>query len=302
MASSEPTKEANVSVGANPVATFPNTHLNMAGRPGGNEGSGGVWSSPQPMPTNASALSQLRDAVAAEDWARAFSESKTKIQAEAKWSATEDRCAVLQCLCTLHKAKHVLEIGSFCGVAALAMAEAIPKDGQVVALELEPFFVEFGKSFRQRSKAGAKIDIRVGPAVESLKDLVAEAVDGDRNAFDFVVIDGDKSSMAEYLQYVRSQYFLSPNAIVCMDVTPFKGQAPTRFKKFGAEDQWKTNSGEEEIAMLRKLVDQMPDHISHEFGGLLVIQRRPEEFVEGAEGTEADRDDDDDDQPDADRD
>lgn len=282
----------SISVGAQPTATFPNSHLKFPGKQAVGKDGGGVtaWSAPEPMPSNASVLEQLREAVAAEDWARAFAESKTKIEAEAKWSATSERCAALQCLLTLHKAVNVLEIGSFCGVAALAMAEAIPHEGKVVALELDPYFVDFGARFRLRSQAGSKIETKVGPAVESLKDLVAEVVDGDRTPFDFIVIDGDKSSMAEYLKLAQSQYFLSASPVVCMDVTPFKGQAPTRFKKFGAEDQWKTSSGEEEIAALRKTVDALPDFVSHDFGGLLVLQRRPKELPPAGGHEDADRD------------
>merc|ERR1740121_932089 len=98
--------------------------------------------------------------------------------------------------------------------------------------------------------------------------------------------------MAEYLEYVRKPYFLSDRGVICMDVTPFKGQAPTRFTRFGAEDQWKTKSGEEEIAALRKSVAALPEYVSHEFGGLLVIQRRPQEAVGAAEASPADRDSD----------
>jgi len=267
----------SISVGANPGATFPNAHLAGAAAAAkvASKDGGAAWSKPEA--TNTSALTQLRQAIEAENWAQAFSESKTRIQAEASWSASEDRCAMLQCLATLHKASNILEIGSFCGVAALAMAEAIPKSGKVVALELEPYFVEFGAKYRQKSQAGSKIETGVGPAVESLKDLVAEVTDGERPSFDFVIIDGDKSSMLDYLKYVMSPYFLSQQAVVCMDVTPFKGQAPTRFTRFGAEAQWKTKSGESEIAALRQTVASLDGYVAHEFGGLLVMQRALEE-------------------------
>lgn len=271
-----------MSVGANPAATFPNAHLTHLRHSGqqaagkqGSQGSG-VWACPAPMPTNTSVLSQLREAVAAEDWARAFAENKTRFQAEAKWAASADRCAALQCLCTIHKATNVLEIGSFCGVAALAMAEALPKTGKVVALELEPYFVEFGAEFRMKSQAGSNIETTVGPAGESLEALVAEVMTGSRRPFDFVLIDGDKSSIAEYLRYVRSPGFLGDAAVICLDMALAKGRVPTRYLKFGAESQWKACSGEEEIVALRKAVEALPDFVSHEFGGLLVLQRRPQ--------------------------
>lgn len=261
----------NLSSGANPVSTFPNTHLTQTPeRPRGER-----WAAPEASVHDP--VAQLRAAVDSANWAEVFAEGKTTMQAEAKWSATAERCAALQCLCTLHKAVRVLEVGSFCGVAALAMAGAIPKGGEVLSLELEPYFVEFGKRFKTMSQAGAKVTNKVGPALDSLKELVAQAKSKGIKPFDFVVIDGDKASMREYLELVRAPGMLSDKAVVCMDITPFKGQPPVRYVKFGAEETWKANSGEEEIAALRASISEVPDYITHEFSGLLVIQHRPKE-------------------------
>jgi predicted O-methyltransferase YrrM len=254
--------------GANPLATFPNSHLGQTPSKLNTEN----WAPPEA--STHSPVEQLRAAVEGHNWAEAFAEGKTTMQAEAKWSATAERCAVLQCLCTLHKAVRVLEVGSFCGVAAMAMAEAIPKDGEVLSLELEPYFVDFGKKYRNMSHVGSKISVEVGPAAESLKQLVAKAKGGGMKTFDFAVIEGDKATMAEYLELVRTPGILSDQAVVCMDVTPFKGQPPTRYKKFGAEEKWKTSSGEEEIKALRASISALPEIVMHEFGGLLVIQGR----------------------------
>jgi predicted O-methyltransferase YrrM len=263
----------DLSSGAHPTSTFPNAHLAHAPTTPSKQEAG--WAPPEA--STHSPVEELRAAVDAEDWAKIFSEGKTKMHAESKWSATQERCAALQCLCTLHHANRVLEIGSFCGAAALAMAESVPKDGEVVALELEPFFVEFGQKYRIKSQAGSRITTKVGPAMDSLKELLEEQKREDAKSFDLVVIDGDKASMKEYFDMVRTPGFLSRKAVVCMDITPFKGQLPTRFVKFGAEEMWKASSGEQEIAALRAAVTAMPHYVSHEFGGLLVIQHRPSE-------------------------
>jgi len=196
------------------------------------------------------------------------------MQAEASWSAGPERCSMLQCLATMNKATRVLEVGSFCGAAALAMAESIPKNGEVVSLELEPFFVEFGQKFRSRSQAGSKISTVVGTATDSLKDLAGKAASGAVQPFDLIVIDGDKACMKEYFDLVwSSSGLLSSKGVVCLDTTPFKGQVPTRYVKFGQAERWEACSGEEEISSLRAAVASAPEFVSHEFGGLLVVQR-----------------------------
>ena len=59
-------------------------------------------------------------------------------------------------------ARTVLEIGMFTGYGTLAMAEALPGDGAVITLELEPFLREFVKPSLEKSPHASKIDIRIG--------------------------------------------------------------------------------------------------------------------------------------------
>mmetsp|Transcript_26782 Transcript_26782/g.77366 ORF Transcript_26782/g.77366 Transcript_26782/m.77366 type:complete len:310 (-) Transcript_26782:147-1076(-) len=263
--------------GARPQQAFPNAHLAHQEAAVGNAvapSAGGAlnWSPPE-----ASAhlpLAQLMEAVREEDWAGAFAEGRSKMQAQAAWSASPERCSLLQCLVAMSSARKVLEVGSFCGAAALAMAEAMGKDSEVVALELEPYFVEFGQRFRARSEAGTRIRTIVGPAADSLKDLASKAAAGGATPFDFAVIDGDKASLAEYFELLlKSPGLLSDRAVLCFDMTPFKGQPPARYVKFGQADRWESNSGEQEIGALRALVAALPDAAAHEFGGLLVVRR-----------------------------
>jgi len=262
--------------GAHPSSAFPNAHLmhREGEKAAQHTYAGGMnWSPPEP--SKHKPLTQLQEAVREEDWAGAFAEGKTKIQAQAEWSAGTERCSMLQCLVSMHKANRVLEVGSFCGVAALAMAEAIPKGGEVVALELEPYFVEFGRKYRSRSEAGAQIRTMVGPAMDSLRDLAAT---GGAKPFDFVVIDGDKATMQGYFDFLlTTPGMLAPQAVVCLDMIPFKGQPPTRYVKFGQADRWEMCSGEQEISALRAMVTDAPEFTSHEFGGLLVVQRKAQQ-------------------------
>ena len=78
----------------------------------------------------------------------------------------------LSFLLSMTRARRVLEIGMFTGYGALAMAEALPEDGQVVACELDPEVAAFARECFAESPAGARIDVRhqqpdrVGPTVD----------------------------------------------------------------------------------------------------------------------------------------
>lgn len=265
--------------GAHPASTFPNSHL-LA--PVAAAALGRV-ATPRPGPVNSanwaaplrtSALQKLREAVREEDWERNYEEGLTKINMRPEWSANEERCNILQWLVTSNQAKRVLEIGSFCGVGALALAEALPADGEVVVVELDPFVVKFGQKFHQESLAGHKIDRNVGTAQASLEDMARQAKAGLMRPFDLVIVDADKEGMRRYFDLLwNSPGLLAPGAVVCVDMTPFKGQPPLRYLKYGFPHRWQVASGQEEIDALRATVQESKEFTSYEFGRLLVVQR-----------------------------
>jgi len=175
----------------------------------------------------------------------------------------------------MNNVSRVLEVGAFCGVATLAMAEAMPENGEVVSLEFDPFFVEFGRESRLKSLFGHKISTIVGPAKNSLDEIVRQARSTNFRPFDLVVIDADKTNMNEYFSALwETPGMLKDSAIICVDMTPFKKQAPVRYVKFGLADRWICSSGQDKIDALRKAVKEWesPELVAHEFGGFLVVQ------------------------------
>jgi caffeoyl-CoA O-methyltransferase len=216
----------------------------------------------------------LREAVKDEDWGKAFAEGRTQCHAQASWSASPERCSLLQMLCGVHGAKRVLEIGSFCGAAALAIAEALPEDGTVVSLEFDRFFVEFGQHYRSRCPAGKKIDVLTGAALESLAILADDVKKGKCLPFDLVVIDADKSHMKTYFDFVFEHGLIIERPVVCVDTTPFKGQIPLRYQRFGMADKMTpVDSGEEHIRAFVKAIMKSEDMVAQQFGGMVVAQR-----------------------------
>lgn len=111
-------------------------------------------------------------------------------------------------------AKRVLEIGTFTGYSALAMAEQLPADGEVITLDINPETVQLAKTFWARSAHGKKIRSVIGPAVETIKDL--------SGPFDLVFIDADKGNYLRYLELALPK--LSPQGMVVLDNCLWSGK------------------------------------------------------------------------------
>ncbi len=96
----------------------------------------------------------------------------------------------LKFLVRASRARRVLEIGTFTGYSALAMAEGLPAGGKLITCDIDPETTRIARSFWAKSPHGKKIELKLGPAVETLKKL--------KGNFDFVFIDADK---ANYIRY-----------------------------------------------------------------------------------------------------
>lgn len=98
--------------------------------------------------------------------------------------------ALLRLLVRLARARRVLEIGTFTGYSALAMAEALPAGGRLVTCEVDEKHAAVARKYFRRSRHGRKIELKLGPAVETIRRL--------RGAFDLVFIDADKENYEKY--------------------------------------------------------------------------------------------------------
>src|SRR2546426_10532467 len=108
--------------------------------------------------------------------------------------------AFLKVMVLTVRAKRVLEIGTFTGYSALAMAEALPEGGTVLTCEIDPESAAFARRFWDKSPHGKKIEVRVGPALETLRTLTGP--------FDVIFIDADKANYVSY--YRRAKEILAP--------------------------------------------------------------------------------------------
>ena len=93
-------------------------------------------------------------------------------------------------------AQRILEIGTLGGYSTIWLARALPADGRLVTLEMDPRHAEVARANLERAGVGDRVEVRVGPAVEMLPKLAAEG-----HRFDFVFIDADKVGYPEYFEW-----------------------------------------------------------------------------------------------------
>ncbi|HEY1371790.1 MAG TPA: class I SAM-dependent methyltransferase [Candidatus Binatia bacterium] len=98
--------------------------------------------------------------------------------------------AFLRLLVRITAAKRVLEIGMFTGYSALAWAEALPEGGRLVTCDVNPETTKMAQGYFEKSPHGHKIEVRLGPALDTLKTL--------QGPFDICFIDADKTGYDAY--------------------------------------------------------------------------------------------------------
>ncbi len=122
--------------------------------------------------------------------------------------------AFLGMLVALTRAKRVLEIGCFTGYSALAMAERLPDDGELITLDIDADNLKLAESFWRQSPHGFKIKAVLGPALDSMRALPGP--------FDLVFIDADKTNYQNYFDATLP--LLSENGVIAVDNCLWSGQ------------------------------------------------------------------------------
>jgi demethyl-4-deoxygadusol synthase len=167
------------------------------------------------------ALLQLTRRTQAEDWRRHAGDAPAVRHAplEQEMLSGHVEGQLLKMLVHLTRARRVLELGMFTGYSALAMAEALPAGGTVVACEIDAEVAAFARDCFRASGSGGKIDVRVGPALATLDALAAAG-----ETFDLVFLDADKAGYADYVLTLLGTGLLAPDGVICADNTLMQGQ------------------------------------------------------------------------------
>ena len=113
-------------------------------------------------------------------------------------SVSPNHGRLLHVLVLARRATRVLEIGTLGGYSAIWIARALPPDGRLVSLERDPAYAEVARGSIERAGLADRVEIRVGPALDSLAVLERDGA----GPFDMAFIDADKEPYAAYLQAV----------------------------------------------------------------------------------------------------
>ena len=116
-----------------------------------------------------------------------------------------------------NKIKKILEIGTFTGFSALSMGLVIPKEGNIICLDINKKTSEVAKNFFKRANLEKKIEVIVSPAIESLKILIEN-----KKKFDMVFIDANKENYKNY--YNLSLELINQNGYIIIDNVLWKGE------------------------------------------------------------------------------
>jgi predicted O-methyltransferase YrrM len=103
---------------------------------------------------------------------------------------------MLHLLARIHGASSILELGTLGGYSTIWLARALPPEGRLVTLEVEPAYAEVAASNIERAGLAERVQLRVGPALESLLELIDEGA----GPFDLIFIDADKPSTPDYFE------------------------------------------------------------------------------------------------------
>lgn len=123
----------------------------------------------------------------------------------------------LQQLVRLLGAKRILEFGTLGGYSAILMARALPEDGSLITLEAKPEYAEVARQSIERAGVADRVEIRVGPALESLPSLEEDGA----GPFDLVFIDADKVNTPNYFAWALDR--THPGGLIIADNVVRKG-------------------------------------------------------------------------------
>ncbi|KTD46094.1 SAM-dependent O-methyltransferase [Legionella quinlivanii] len=175
-----------------------------------------------------------------------------------------EQAQFMQFLLKMLGARRVLEVGTFTGYSALAMALALPDDGQLITCDISKEWTSKAHPFWEASGQAHKIELRLGPAVDTLQELLNEG----QRQFDFIFIDADKTNYINY--YELALKLIQPNGVIAIDNIFWDGKVI---------DQSETGGQTREIRRLNELLkndERVETSLLAIADGLFLIKLKPE--------------------------
>ena len=167
---------------------------------------------------------------------------KTEPMPMAMMQISQLQGAVMAWLVQLIGAKRTIEVGTFTGYSALAVAEALPEDGQIIACDVSDEWTSMGREHWEKAGVAHKIELHLRPATETLNELINQ---GQAGSFDFAFIDADKPNYDSY--YECCLQLLRVGGLVAVDNVLWGGRV--------SEDRFQ----DESTQAIRALNDKMAE-------------------------------------------
>jgi predicted O-methyltransferase YrrM len=145
----------------------------------------------------------------------------TAPRAEAEMQIGPEQGQFMALLVKLTGARRCIEIGTYTGYSALAVALALPEDGKLIACDVSDEYTRIGRPFWKEAGVDSKIDLRLQPALKTLEELLK---DGQQDSFDFAFVDADKPNYVQY--YEKLLQLVRPGGLICADNTLGLSGAP----------------------------------------------------------------------------
>ena len=147
--------------------------------------------------------------------ARLAEESDREAGDLAQMRTAEEQAALLGLLARAIGARRALELGTFTGYGSISIARALPPDGKLVTCDVSEQWTEIARRYWEEAGLGERIELRLGPALETLRALPAD------EPFDFAYIDADKVGYPDY--YEECVRLLRPGGLIGLDNVLYSG-------------------------------------------------------------------------------
>lgn len=116
-------------------------------------------------------------------------------------------------------ARRTLEVGVFTGYSSTVVALSLPAGGQIIACDVSEEYTSIARRYWREAGVSDKIDLRLGPAIETLEELAAS---GGSGTFDFAFIDADKEHIDHY--YEQAMALVRPGGLLVVDNVLWRGE------------------------------------------------------------------------------
>ncbi len=171
----------------------------------------------EPTPIDREMAEYIRAHASGRDETLRLVEEETDAMGEIRNMQTApEQAAFLEMLVRLGPGRRAIEVGTFTGYGAIRIARGLTEDGQLLCCELDPERAAIARSNVDRAGVGEKVEIRVGPAIDTINALPGEPT------FDFAYVDADKTGYPDYYEALLPR--MSQGGLITFDNVLMNGR------------------------------------------------------------------------------